>query len=275
MNDDGLLAQWQLVLLASKDQRLSRVDVACLMAILDRFNPNQRDAQGRLVSWPGLQKVARDTGANRSSVVRSIGRLVDFAYLERESGNRIQSNRYRIGEPASRANAPRRNTAPRRTAATTGRRGDAPGVGAATRLEVGAATHLELAPLNLPNEPAQLNLPKPAAVCGLFDQFWEAYPRKEAKAAAVKAWTRAKGDRHVDQILADVRARVADSRQWAERRYTPLPATYLNGQRWQDDWNSTAGNSGPGLLPRDRRTDEELEAANRQQLARFGMEDAA
>lgn len=68
-----------------------------------------------------------------------------------------------------------------------------------------------------------------------FDDFWSAYPRKEGKKAAAKAWARAKLDRIADRILDDVRGRTLRDRQWRDRRYIPHPATYLNNERWNDE----------------------------------------
>lgn len=133
----GLLACWKILLAALRDPRLTPGACACLAMILDRLN----DAG---TAWPSINTVARDAGVDRATAVRSIKLLVDLGYLERDSGNRTSSNRYRIGRCAA---APRCSDAPRRK--------DAPGVGAAMRLRVGAAVRPEPASLNLPNEPAQ------------------------------------------------------------------------------------------------------------------------
>jgi hypothetical protein len=62
-----------------------------------------------------------------------------------------------------------------------------------------------------------------------FDEFWIAYPRKEAKAAAEKAWAKIP-PATVDLILSDLARRA-----WPEPQFIPLPASYLNGRRWEDD----------------------------------------
>ena|SRR5208282_2370466 len=69
----------------------------------------------------------------------------------------------------------------------------------------------------------------------LWDAFWTLYPRHEAKKDALKAWRRmSESDRHAAVIA------IADWRQvWkAQGRDThliPLPATWLNGERWEDE----------------------------------------
>ena len=66
-----------------------------------------------------------------------------------------------------------------------------------------------------------------------FAEFWQAYPRKVAKADAEKAWRKVAGE--ADAILAGLR-RFAGCEQWAKDggQFIPYPATWLNGRRWED-----------------------------------------
>jgi len=66
-----------------------------------------------------------------------------------------------------------------------------------------------------------------------FDAFWAAYPRREARKDAMKAWTQAGGDEHADAILAALDWQ-RNTDQW-RRGYVPLAATYLRGERWTDE----------------------------------------
>lgn len=68
-----------------------------------------------------------------------------------------------------------------------------------------------------------------------FDDFWSIYPRRQAKKDAMKAWNRIDSSRR-DQILRGVRAWMR-SEQWCrdDGRYIPMPATFLNGERWEDE----------------------------------------
>src|SRR5262249_54027374 len=66
-----------------------------------------------------------------------------------------------------------------------------------------------------------------------FDSFWSAYPRKRAKGAALKAWSKLNPD---DSLLADILRALSwqsSTSQWRESngKYVPYPATWLNGQR--------------------------------------------
>lgn len=67
-----------------------------------------------------------------------------------------------------------------------------------------------------------------------FLTFWNAYPRKVAKAAARQAFRRAMKKVSFDEImvaLADFRKAVADQ----EKRFIPHATTWLNQERWEDE----------------------------------------
>ena len=72
-----------------------------------------------------------------------------------------------------------------------------------------------------------------------FLTFWNAYPRKEAKPKALQSWLKA--DRpEMDKILATLN-RQKQSRQWTkdDGEFIPLPATYINQERWNDEKDVT------------------------------------
>jgi hypothetical protein len=102
-----------------------------------------------------------------------------------------------------------------------------------------------------------------------FSEFYLAYPRKEGRPKAEKAWRAGKLDRFADKILADVVERVGDEGGWkgTETKFIPLPATYLNGRRWEDEW---ARKGTRAVLPRDVRSEDDIEAANNEALKRIG-----
>ena len=88
-----------------------------------------------------------------------------------------------------------------------------------------------------------------------FLEFWTAYPRKQKKADAAKAWkTTAKTRPPLPVLLAAVETQKR-SRQWQKDggQFIPLPATWLRGGSWDDegvdplprsdeiDWSKEAG----------------------------------
>lgn len=80
-----------------------------------------------------------------------------------------------------------------------------------------------------------------------FDLFWQAYPRKEAKKDALRAWGKLDPD---DKLLGTILAALkvqAKSEQWTRQgvRYIPYPATWLNGERWADEVKAAVSDNGP------------------------------
>lgn len=69
----------------------------------------------------------------------------------------------------------------------------------------------------------------------LFDEFWRAYPRHDAKQTAVRAFRKVSEKLLRETILPDLEKR-RGSEQWTKDNgaYIPHAATYLNQQRWQD-----------------------------------------
>ena len=70
----------------------------------------------------------------------------------------------------------------------------------------------------------------------LFEEFWLAYPRREAKPRAQKAWQAVRPDRALTHRMLAAIERQRQSLQWQRDggKYIPHPATWLNGQRWLD-----------------------------------------
>lgn len=69
-----------------------------------------------------------------------------------------------------------------------------------------------------------------------FAEFWAAYPKKQGKGAAEKAFLKISPTASLHEtMIAAVRAAVL-SRQWREQngRFIPNPATWLNQRRWED-----------------------------------------
>lgn len=79
-----------------------------------------------------------------------------------------------------------------------------------------------------------------------FTAFWSAYPRKVAKPAALKAWRSAKSRPPLADLLAAL-DRHKGSEQWQAARFIPHPASWINGQRW-DDQLPTANEHKPPAL---------------------------
>lgn len=68
-----------------------------------------------------------------------------------------------------------------------------------------------------------------------FEEFWKTYPRKVGKAAAEKAWGKAKGVELATILQAIERARSTEQWQKDGGQFIPYPATWLNEGRWDDE----------------------------------------
>lgn len=66
-----------------------------------------------------------------------------------------------------------------------------------------------------------------------FDEFWKTYPRREAKAAARKAWDKALSRASPDTIITA--AAVYRDLPGREQKFTKQPATWLNQDCWLDE----------------------------------------
>jgi len=87
--------------------------------------------------------------------------------------------------------------------------------------------------LKLENEPA----PKPRDPMEGFSLFWQAYPKKQGRTPAEKAWRKLQPDAEtVRRIVEHVQVR-RTSEDWTKDlgQFIPLPSTFLNQKRWTDE----------------------------------------
>lgn len=68
-----------------------------------------------------------------------------------------------------------------------------------------------------------------------FEQLWAIYPKHVAKMAAYKAWRKAKVGMNSAFLTAKVQAFAAQCAN-TETRFIPNFATWLNGERWNDEY---------------------------------------
>jgi len=71
-----------------------------------------------------------------------------------------------------------------------------------------------------------------------FLQFYSAYPRHEARKDAYKAWQQTKDVRPPLPELLDAIKRAIVGNNWTpdRKQFVPLPATWLRGERWTDEF---------------------------------------
>jgi predicted phage replisome organizer len=78
-----------------------------------------------------------------------------------------------------------------------------------------------------------------------FNEFWAAYPRKQGKKPAQQRWKAREFYKLLDVILSDIEFRMKhhkpngwldpETGSMTDGQFIPLPATYLNQERWEDE----------------------------------------
>lgn len=260
-NEAGLVARWRTMMAAIADSGLHRSDLAVLGCVLDRM-----DKAG--VSYPSMTTIAEDARISRSQVVRVIPRLQNLGYLQFDSGNQANSNRYRIGSKGgcTQAPTPRRTDepTPRSMDASTPRRTHASGVGAHSYKGVGAPMSLELAlKLTSSNEPDKSSV----QMISSFEEFWKAYPRKQGKENAKRAFEKRKPDRSLLTQMLQALSQHSASEQWTKDggKFIPMAVTWLNQARWTDELSAARPTN--HQLPRET----DAAAINEASMRRLGL----
>jgi hypothetical protein len=85
----------------------------------------------------------------------------------------------------------------------------------------------------------------------LFPEFWTAYPRKQDKGHAKKAWAKLKVDRPLLTIMLNSIVKAKESDQWVKDngKFIPFPATWLHGEGWTDEYPENTGRRDNGSKP--------------------------
>lgn len=81
-----------------------------------------------------------------------------------------------------------------------------------------------------------------------FEKFWNYYPRmsdgsKPARARAVKAWDKLRPDDTTIDQMATALQRQKRSEQWQRGIGIPYASSWINGRRWEDDYEEPEDNS--------------------------------
>jgi len=87
-----------------------------------------------------------------------------------------------------------------------------------------------------PRNPIQSN-PNPNPYMVNFSLFWSAFPKKKAKGDAEKAFKKLNPDEGLMSTLLSAIEKAKKSDDWLKDggKFIPHPATWLNGQRWEDE----------------------------------------
>ena len=71
-----------------------------------------------------------------------------------------------------------------------------------------------------------------------FSEFWDKYPKKVSKKNAKKAFIKLNpSDEQLEKIY---KALAEQTKKWKDKQFIPYPATWINGERWEDETDTTA-----------------------------------
>ena len=176
--------------------------------------------------WPGIQTISYNVGLNRSTILRSIDRLVESQEIEVAKQGKGRANHYQLAASNRAQNAPSGEMQPGAKCASDQAQ-NAPTVGAKC-----AQNRAQNAPLRdrTNKRTKEKNITEPDG----FALFWETYPRKVCKPVGKTAWAKAIEKADPETILAGLNAQL-DTMLANEPQFRPHPSTWLNQERWSDE----------------------------------------
>jgi DNA-binding transcriptional MocR family regulator len=157
--------------------------------------------------WPSLSRISQDTEASLATVKRKLSLLEERGYLRREQRDKT-STMYTIDMEAGRLSVSQ------------------------------TLAQCEPAPrLSVSHEPIskkQKGKHEDIDIDQAFDDWWSIYPRKIGKGQAKKSFRKALSKAPLERITAATE-KFVDAMAMREKKYIPHPATWLNGERWDDE----------------------------------------
>jgi hypothetical protein len=193
-----------------------------LLGIANHLGPDANEG-----AWPTQQRLAAYANMTERGVQKCIEKLVELGELTVEvaagnSQNKYKPNRYWINvecpDDCDRSMSHRRGEHPYRE----GRTPVPLGTNTRTPRDELEFVQTVIEPTNNRNNNQDL-----------FDQFWSVYPRKQAKAAARKAFAKAIRKVNFDHLLKAVQAYTDDPNR--EPQFTVQASRWLNEERWTDE----------------------------------------
>jgi hypothetical protein len=192
-----------------------------IYALIARYADNDT-----LQAFPSRETLADRALCSVKSVDRAISELVAAGALRkahRKNGDSYQSNLYtvrRIPDNLATRVSPPRDTGDARV-----------GTPVTPPRDTGV-------PLTITTELDPENIEPVNDINAQFNDFWAVYPRKKGKGQARKAFEKAIAKTDLETILAGVAAYV-DNVDMSDPQFIAHPSTWLNGERWEDEYEET------------------------------------
>jgi hypothetical protein len=167
-------------------------------------------------AWPSISTLARYANASERSVKRDIQELVELGELKVELQNAPTRSQYKTNLYWLTISSGVTDS----TAGVTDwvSRGDSSGKSGVT-------------PVGTQNINITIKEPSIETSNDDFDNFWKLYPKKIAKADAVKAWSKATKKKTAEELLKLTKAYAEG--KLPEDKYIPYPASWLNKELYE------------------------------------------
>lgn len=68
-----------------------------------------------------------------------------------------------------------------------------------------------------------------------FEMFWNEYPRHDNKQKTIKWFEKNNPSNELLEIMLEKIKLLKQTNQWKNKQYIPMPTTWLNGNRWEDE----------------------------------------
>lgn len=88
-----------------------------------------------------------------------------------------------------------------------------------------------------------------------FDRWYAIYPKKQARAVAEKSWQKMRLDSIATTIILKTKDFVESYRAQNKLEYLPMPSTFLNQRRWEDQLQKPTTNQPTPIAERPRPQD--------------------
>ena len=92
-------------------------------------------------------------------------------------------------------------------------------------------------PIQSESNPNPIHNTSASRCTGMFNDFWNAYPKKQGKQQAEKVFKKINPSPELFFKMITSVKQWSQSQQWTKDggQYIPMPATWLNGKRWEDE----------------------------------------
>jgi hypothetical protein len=167
-------------------------------------------------AWPSISTLARYANASERSVKRDIQELVELGELKVELQNAPTRTQYKTNLYWITISSGVTDKASGVTTQVS--RGDSSGKSGVT-------------PVGTQNIILTIKEPSKKTSNNRFDEFWNLYPKKVAKADALKAWIKATKKKPAEDLLKLTKAYAEG--KLPEPTYIPYPASWLNKELYE------------------------------------------